>query len=144
MILISQSGGAKSVVLKSRHTFNTKVSSMEASANGRPWHVAPDVSIWAIEGKKRADWVGWWVICGDLPTDHISAAKIKYPRDAIRAIAEEWRRQATLMASVERHTDIRIGRPEDWASLAPLLETRASMLLRWANDGWLWEDVDGT
>ena len=108
------------------------------------WHIAPYVSIWAIESKKNPDSVGWWVICGDLPTDYISAANIKHPRAAMRAFAKEWREQATLMASGERHTDIRIGQPEDWASLAPLVETRASMLLQWANDDSLWEDVDGT
>jgi hypothetical protein len=61
----------------------------------------------------------------------------------MRAIAEEWRQQATLMASGERHNDIRIGQPEDWASLAPLLETRASMLFQWANDESLWNNSDG-
>ena len=93
------------------------------------WHVAPYVSIWARESKKRPDWIGWWVICGDVPTDYTSAAHLKHPREAMRAIAEEWRNQANLMATGERQADIYIGRPEHWASLAPLLETRASMLL---------------
>ena len=65
------------------------------------WHVAPYVSLWAIESKERPDWVGWWVICGDLPTDYVSAAKIKHPREAIRSIAGEWREQARLMTSGE-------------------------------------------
>lgn len=106
------------------------------------WHVAPYVSVWAIESKKRPDLVGWWVICGDLPTDYVSAAQVKHPREAIRFIAEEWREQARLMASGERPADIRIGRPKDWASLGPLLDTGASMLLEWANDGSVWESVD--
>jgi Domain of unknown function (DUF4826) len=107
------------------------------------WHVAPYVSIWAIESKKRPDWIGWWVICGDVPTDYISAAEIKHPREAMRAIAQNWRDQAKLMASGERDADIYIGEPKNWASLAPLLETRASMLLEWANDDSLWEDRNG-
>ncbi len=49
------------------------------------WHVAPHVSLWAIESKVRPDWVGWWAICGDLPTDYVSAANIKHPREAVRA-----------------------------------------------------------
>lgn len=105
------------------------------------WHVAPYVSVWAVESKRRPDWVGWWVICGDLPTDYVSAAKIKPPREAIRSIAEEWREQARLMATHERPDDVRIGRPEDWASLAPLLDARASLLLKFANDDSIWEDV---
>jgi hypothetical protein len=106
------------------------------------WHVAPHVSIWAIESKKRPDWIGWWAISGDLPTDYISAAKIKHPRDAVRAIAEEWRELAKLMASGQRHPHLRIGQPEDGTLLGPLLERRAVMLLEWANDDSLWEDVD--
>lgn len=32
------------------------------------WHVAPYVSMWAIESLSRPNDIGWWVICGDLPT----------------------------------------------------------------------------
>lgn len=53
------------------------------------WHVAPYVSIWAIESKKRVDSIGWWVICGDVPTDYVSATHMKHPRDVMRAIAKE-------------------------------------------------------
>lgn len=105
------------------------------------WHIAPWVSVWAIESKKSADWVGWWVICGDLPTDYVSAETIKHPRDAVRAIAEEWLEQARLMANADSHPGTRIGRPEDRASLAPLLATRASQLLEWADDDSIWDDV---
>jgi hypothetical protein len=119
----------------------------EGVAHGRigewpAWHVAPLVSVWAIESKKRPDWVGWWVICGDLPTDYISAAEIKHPREAVRSIAKEWRDQARLMTTQDRPDDIRIGRPEDWASLAPLLEARARLLTDLADDDSLWEGVD--
>ena len=106
------------------------------------WHVAPCVSIWAIESRKRPEWVGWWVICGDLPTDYISAATLKHPRDAMRGLAQQWRDQAQLMLSGERHSDIRIGEPEDWASLAPLLATRASLLVGWADDDSLWDGFE--
>jgi hypothetical protein len=106
------------------------------------WHVAPYVSIWAIESKKRLECVDWWVICGDLPTDYVSAAQIKHPREAVRAIAEKWFRQAQLMARGESSGDIRIGRREDWKALAPLLNSRASMLLEWANDGSIWAGIN--
>jgi hypothetical protein len=103
------------------------------------WHVAPYVSIWAIESKQRPGWVGWWAICGDLPTDYVSAETIKQPRDAVRSIAEEWREQARLISTGESHPDIYIGRPEDRASLAPLLVARASKLLEWADDDSVWD-----
>src|SRR6267143_18187 len=39
------------------------------------WHVAPYVSVWAVESQARPGWVGWWVISGDVPTDYESAAR---------------------------------------------------------------------
>ncbi len=36
----------------------------------RAWHVAPYVSVWAIESATLPESVGWWVICGDGPTDY--------------------------------------------------------------------------
>jgi hypothetical protein len=106
------------------------------------WHVAPYVSIWAIESRLHPGSVGWWVICGDLPTDYISAAGIRHPREAMRAIAAEWHEAAKLVARGERHSEFPVGQPEEWVSLAPLLETRASMLLQWADDDGLWNDLD--
>lgn len=94
-------------------------------------HVAPFVSVWAIESKARPEWVGWWVICGDLPTDHTSSADIKCPQDAVRAIAKEWLELAGYMERGELHPDSRLGRPEDWPTLAPLLRRRAELLLSW-------------
>lgn len=90
--------------------------------------------------QETPDWIRWWVICGDVPTDYISAAEIKHPRDAMKAFADEWRDQAKLMASGQRQPDIYIGRPEHWASLAPLVEARASMLFEGVNDDSLWEN----
>lgn len=103
------------------------------------WHVAPYVSVWAIEGKKSPGCVGWWCICGDLPTDYVSAETIKYPREAVRSIAEEWRRLARLMVDGQEDPDTRIGRPEDRATLGPMLDSRAATLLKWADDDSLWE-----
>jgi hypothetical protein len=105
------------------------------------WHIAPYVSIWAIESRAHPGSIGWWAICGDLPTDYISAADIKHPRDAMRAVAAVWRQQAKLMADGKTLSEIRIGRPDQWATLAPLLETRASILLKWADDDALWNNV---
>jgi uncharacterized protein DUF4826 len=103
------------------------------------WHIAPYVSVWTIESKQSPRWVGWWVICGDVPTDYVSATTIKHPRDAVRAIAQEWREQARLMANADGHPDTRIGRVEDRVSLALLLATRASTLLDLADDDCRWE-----
>lgn len=106
------------------------------------WHIAPIVSVWAIESKKSPGWVGWWVISGDLPCDYVSADEIKHPRDAVRAIAESWLEQSELMARGETGANVSIGPPEEWSSLAPMLSGRASSLLEMVNDDDVWTEDD--
>ena len=107
------------------------------------WHVAPYVSVWAVESKSRPNWIGWWVICGDLPTDYLSAANIADPREALRAFGERWRELARVMADEDHAPDVRIGGPGDGVALAGPLKSRASMLLEWADDNEVWDAVDG-
>lgn len=103
------------------------------------WYVAPYVSVWAIESKARPDWVGWWVICGDLPTDYISADAIKHPRDAMRSISKRWLEVSADMSRGEEHPTVCLGTPDTWPVLGPLLKSRAEMLARWADDDSVWE-----
>jgi hypothetical protein len=102
------------------------------------WHIAPYASIWAIESAARSDWVGWWVVCGDLPTDSISADQIEHPRDALRAIAQRWLDVAAHTKRGESHPTIRIGTAGSEAELMPLLERRGAILLKWSNDDACW------
>ena len=104
------------------------------------WHVPPYVSIWAIESVKEPGWVGWWAICGDLPTDYISAAGIgMHPRAALRAFCKQWQTVADAMRDKRKPADITIGRPEDWPTLEPLLSSRIGILQRWAADDSVWD-----
>ncbi|MBI4558372.1 MAG: DUF4826 family protein [Candidatus Hydrogenedentes bacterium] len=104
------------------------------------WHIAPYVSIWAIESVKYPESVGWWAICGDVPTDYVSAATIKHPRDAMRALAESWFEVSDYMMRGEKHPTITMGTPQSWPEVGPLLKARAEILTEWANDESLWED----
>ena len=106
------------------------------------WHIAPYVSIWAIESMKAPGSVGWWVISGDGPTDYVSAEEIKHPRDALRAIGQQWEEISEHMSSGHVHPSGNIGRREDWPELAPLLADRAAVLLKWANDESMWDQED--
>jgi hypothetical protein len=107
------------------------------------WHVAPYVSVWAVESVTEPGWVGYWVICGDLPTDHLDGAEPEDPREAVRAFARRWGEAAPLMARGEVHPDVQIGHStDDRKSLAPLLESRAKLLARWAEDDEIWEELE--
>lgn len=105
------------------------------------WLVAPFVSIWAIGSLAQPGVPGWWAICGDLPTDYISAGvDAREPRGAVRLIGKRWLEAAACMQRGEASTGFRIGKPEDWPELAPLLTSRAELLLEWAEDDDCWED----
>ncbi len=107
------------------------------------WHVAPYVSIWAIESLVRPEWIGWWVICGDLPSDYISAADIEppqHPRKALRAIAERWLNAVAAWDEGRENENSQIAGGRQNRELAPLPESRAKMLIDWAADESFWED----
>lgn len=107
------------------------------------WHVAPYVSIWAVASAGAPQEPGWWAISGDLPNDYVSATNAKSPRDAVHAIATLWLEAAECMARGDSHPTFRIGSGEQNRELAPMLESRATLLLDWANDAELWEDDGG-
>ena len=102
------------------------------------WHVMPYASLWAVESLHRPEWVGWWVICGDLPSDLIAAHDLATPRDALRAFGKRW---ALHGESLDRG-DV----PPAWAhladdalpKLAAQLKKRGAALLVWADDEASW------
>jgi len=102
------------------------------------WHLAPYVSVWAIESRSDPGWVGWWVICGDLPTDYVSAATIKHPRDALLSFVTRWRAAADHMARGETPPDFTIGPRSEWPRLTPMLASRAESLQDMVADTGLW------
>src|SRR5262245_56368482 len=70
------------------------------------WHLAPYVSIWAIESLVHPESMGWWVISGDLPTDYISSAAVappQHPRKAMRVFADNW---LELVAAWKKGRDV--------------------------------------
>jgi hypothetical protein len=121
----------------------TEYLAKEALAHGEvgtwpAWHVAPYVSIWAIESLRAPGYVGWWVISGDLPTDYLSAATIKHPRKALLAFSETWREVAEYMQKGLPHPHITIGPSEQDPELASLLQKRSNVLRQFAEDDSVW------
>jgi Domain of unknown function (DUF4826) len=102
------------------------------------WHVAPYISLWAVESLLAPGNVGWWAICGDLPTDYLSASTPRHPRKALREFANTWKEVAASMLKGVPHPDIRIGPPQSQSELAELLGNRSEVLLRFADDDSFW------
>src|SRR5262249_36856130 len=106
------------------------------------WHVAPYVSVCAIERLAQPVWIGWWVISGDLPTDYISAADVKppqHPRKAIRVIAKRWLKMVEAWKKGRDYKDTGITGSQSKKELGPLLKSRAKMLIKCAEDDSTWE-----
>ena len=105
------------------------------------WQIYPYVSVWAVESHRAPGLVGWWVICGDCPTDYVTARGDGSPRTAVRDIAAQWQAAVPYLARGEQHPDFALGRSEDARTLAPLLSARAEALLRLADEDDLWPDT---
>lgn len=104
------------------------------------WYVVPYVSVWAIESLAAPGSVGWWAISGDMPNDYVSASTAGSPREAVRAIASLWREAAQYMLRGEQHPTFRIGSGQRDEELAPMLASRAELLLEWVGDAAVWEE----
>ncbi|MBE9537064.1 MAG: DUF4826 family protein [Proteobacteria bacterium] len=101
------------------------------------WDEIPYTSIWAIESKKSPDWVGWWAICGDHPTDYISSKNFKEPRTAYEAIAKNWLEICQCADEGKEHPSMKITLGNK--KLIQMLRSRANMFLEWVADDNNWQ-----
>jgi hypothetical protein len=91
------------------------------------WHCKPDV----------------WIIAGDLPTDYFVLPEGTQPRAALRAFADRWTRGARHMIDGTPNPEGTVGDPTDrdrQLELADLIDRRASLLRRMADDDAKWAD----
>lgn len=109
------------------------------------WHITPYVSVWVVESLKRPEWVDWWVICGDCPTDYCSATEIKHPRDAMRSFAELWisHSRCIKQGKLDCKHHSRVGDEKSMQQLGPMLESRGRILLDFTKDDSLWDPDSG-
>jgi hypothetical protein len=106
------------------------------------WFAMPYASLWAVESAHRPEWIGWWVIAGDLPTDALAAHDLPSPRDALRAFGKRW----VLHGAALDHGEV----PPAWAhlpdgalpKLAAQLKRRGAALQLWADDAAAWPADD--
>ena len=105
------------------------------------WYVAPYVSIWSVASAAHANHQAWLVICGDLPTDYISALSVVHPRHALRLIGHRWLEVSSYMLRGEAHPTIVIGSERTWPELGPLLQSRAETLIEWADSDDVWKSA---
>ncbi len=103
------------------------------------WHLAPVTTVWAVESTTEPGFVGWWAFVGDHPSDYISSAQAKSPREALQVLAQEWRELCRTLAAGKAHPTRSVGPPEQWPEIIAILEPRAERLLELTRDKALWK-----
>lgn len=106
------------------------------------WHLPPYLAILEVESAVFPGYVGWWVICGDCPTDYISFDEANHAREAMRQFADRWAEAASHMLRGEPPPSIVLGPPEEWPQLGDLLQRRAKLLREFAEKDSLWDDLE--
>lgn len=102
------------------------------------WHVAPILSLWAVESVEHSGWVGWWAVSGDFPTDYTECRDERHPRQGLRDIGLRWQIAAEKWMNGEEGGDWQLGAGKNHAELAPLLMARAELFLEIARDDENW------
>ena len=108
------------------------------------WHVVPIVAVWVVESLARPGRIGWWVISGDVPTDYRSASAVaqpQHPRTALQVFATAWLAQARAAPAPTGATRAPAGRLALTEETSSMLESRANLLLKWADDDELWDSA---
>lgn len=108
--------------------------------DGPAWHVAPYAGIWAVESAHRPEWVGWWVVCGDLPTDALPAQGVDTPRDALRAFGKRWLAHADSLDRGEVPAAWAHRAAAEFPKFSALLKRRGAALQAWAEDDASWPE----
>lgn len=89
-------------------------------------YLIPLLAVWkltSIDGKK------FWVLCGDLPSDHSSVDVAPNAREALRHFALKWQMQAENLLQANN---------EEQKDFAQLLIGRAEGLYKLSNDESVW------
>ncbi len=107
------------------------------------FYAVPYLSLWAVESKDRPEWIGYWVICGDLPTDALPGHGVDNPRDAMRAFGKRWQHHAQALEGGEVPQAWRHLSDSDLLKLGGQFRKRGPVLIVWADDDSAWPAEPG-
>ena len=106
--------------------------------DGPAFFVMPYASIWAVESRDRPEWIGHWVISGDLPTDSLPAHDLATPRDAMRAFGKRWALHGSDLDRGVVHPAWQHLPDEQLPKFTATLKSRGAALQVWADDDASW------
>ena len=91
-------------------------------------YIAPVLSVWKLKLLDES-WV--WVVCGDLPSDHVNIEVANNAKDVLRHFSMKWQLQAE---NINRNNDS----DDEQREFARILISRADGLYKLCNDEKLW------
>lgn len=102
--------------------------------------MAPLLSLWAVSGPEHGGEheAGWWVIAGDVPTDHVSRQRAVVARAALRTFSKKWRTAASVMTQRASGENADGVSAEQRTAAAEHLFERARILWEIQEDEALW------
>jgi len=80
-----------------------------------------------------------WVICGDLPTDHVGSTAATTPREALRHFSLKWQKDAAQYANPELREKHSLRTDVEWDALAAKLARTAEGLYEIVDDDQFWQ-----
>lgn len=80
-----------------------------------------------------------WIICGDLPTDHISSTVAANAREALRHFSLKWQLDAARYEDPAMRKQHGLDESKDWNHLTRQLVAKAEELYAMAEDDALWQ-----
>lgn len=97
----------------------------------------PLVAIWLFDSKTNKE--KYWVISGDLPSDHIPGNVAKNAREALRHIVLRWQLKADKIMNKLADNSPKLVDHDKQAEFAKILSERAGNLFDMAENDDLWK-----
>ena len=102
------------------------------------FHIAPYMSLWAVESGVTPDQLGWWVITGDVPTDYFSAMELHHPREVLASAADRWQMLLDNIKAGKEDDSISLPGLAENPGLQEILRVRIELLRKTYNHEALW------
>lgn len=80
-----------------------------------------------------------WIICGDLPTDHVSSGVASTAREALKHFSLKWHLDAARYADPAARRKFGLDETMDWKRMTSQLVAKAEELYELAEDDRLWQ-----
>lgn len=96
----------------------------------------PAVAIWLADSKVSKQ--RFWIISGDLPTDHLQADIAKNARDALRHFALRWQLKAENLLQQQAHGQPQLGDAKTQSQFANELINKADGLYELYENDSFW------